>query len=200
MSKLVCGIGFNDRKYLSVVNKSNTIEYEAWRGMLRRCMPEYQNKNQTYIGVTCSENFKSYSFFYEWCQTQIGFGNTDENGSSWQLDKDLLVRGNKVYSEYFCVFVPQRVNSLLTKNDATRGEFPVGVWWHKSDKKFRAQCRDGKGKSKHIVGQFSTPQEAFQAYKKVKESYIKQVANEYRTQLDHRAYEALINYQVNIND
>jgi len=198
-SKLVRGIGSNDNKYPANKDSKPVKEYDLWHGMLRRCMPEYQNKNQTYIGVTCSENFKSYSFFYEWCQTQIGFGNTDENGSSWQLDKDLLVRGNKVYSEYFCVFVPQRVNSLLTKNDATRGEFPVGVSWHKSHKKFQSKCRTGGGERK-FLGYFNTTQEAFLAYKTYKEALIKEVANEYKNQLDPRVYEALMNYEVNEND
>ena len=57
--------------------------------------------------------------------------------------------------------------------------------------------RDGK---KRFLGCFNTPQEAFQAYKTFKEALIKEVANEYKEQLDSRVYEALMNYEVNEND
>lgn len=199
MNKLVHGIGFNDRKYPAFVNKSVTIEYEAWKGMLRRCTKNYWDKYPTYLGVTCSENFKSFSFFYEWFHKQQNSSATDSQGSKWCLDKDLLTRGNKVYSEGKCCFIPQRINSLLTKRDTSRGEYLVGVYWHKKLSKYKSQCSIGKGKRKHL-GYFSTEQEAFLAYKTFKELLIKQVANEYKHQIDERAYAALMAYEVNEND
>jgi hypothetical protein len=129
----------------------------------------------------------------------FGFNSKDDKSNKWHLDKDLLVKGNKIYSENTCVFVPQRLNSLLIKCDATRGEFPVGVRWHKRDNRFLAQCRDGKGKLKHL-GTFTTAQEAFLVYKLFKEELIKQVANEFKEYLDARVYDALIKYEANIND
>ena len=195
----MCGIGFNGRKYPTYINDTIAEEYEAWRGMLRRCTKEYWVKFPTYIGTTCSENFKNYSFFYEWCQEQIGFLKKDENNRYWCLDKDILSNGNKVYSEDVCAFVPERMNLLLVKCDSSRGECPIGVYWCKNRKKFRSKCNNGSGKQK-CLGYFNTPQEAFQAYKTFKEQLIKQVANEYRAQLDPRAYQALMSYEVNIND
>ena len=64
---------------------------------------------------------------------------------------------------------------------------------------FLAKCNFGNGKTKYI-GRFNTPQEAFLAYKTFKEALIKEVANEYKEQLDSRVYEALMNYEVNEND
>lgn len=199
MSKLVNGIGTNEGKCLAVKDGKPTKEYRAWRDMLFRCTEKCWIKNPSYIGTTCSENFKNYSYFYEWCQTQVGFGNKDEKDKIWHLDKDILLKGNKHYSEDTCVFVAKRVNLLLTKSDASRGCYPIGVYWIKSRDRFRSLCGNGIGKLEHL-GYFDTEKEAFLAYKTFKEALIKEVANEYKEQLDERAYEALMKYEVNVDD
>ena len=197
-SKLVQGIGTKGTLYPTWNGKINLKEYDIWVNMLRRCTEKLWTKRPTYIGTTCSENFKSYSFFYEWCQTQFGFGNIDEKGKSWQLDKDILFKGNKVYSEDTCVFVPHKINTLITKSDCTRGSYPVGVSLDKNNRKFAAYCNDGV--SQQMIGRFATEIEAFEAYKTFKEAYIKQVAEQYKSQIDPRAYKALLEYEVNIED
>lgn len=196
---LVYGIGIKGLKYPSKLNKIFVREYRAWSGMLLRCTEKEWSRKPTYINTTCSENFKNYSYFYEWCNKQTGFKNVDEKGKVWHLDKDLLVKGNKHYSEDVCVFVPQRINSLLISCKKSRGTTPVGVYWYDAKAKFISQCTDVSGESKHL-GSYDTQEEAFQAYKVYKEALIKQIANEYKDRLDQRAYNALMNYEVNIND
>lgn len=198
-SKLVSGIGIKGMTYFTQIEGEELKEYTLWAGMLYRCTQKYWDRFPTYIGVTCSENFKSYAFFYEWCNSQTGFNEKDKNGRNWSLDKDILIRGNRHYSEDTCVFVPERLNSLLVKGDAVRGEWPIGVYRSKNSKKFKSRCSNGNGKQKYL-GSFNTPQEAFLAYKTFKEALIKEVANEYKEQLDYRVYEALMNYEVNEND
>ena len=83
-------------------------------------------------------------------------------------------------------------------NRATRGKFPVGVYYDASRSKFQAYIRV-YGKRKHL-GRFDTPEEAFLAYKQAKEAYIKEVANKWKDQIDIRVYEALMKYEVDIND
>ena len=101
--------------------------------MLVRCYSDTsKKKNPTYEGCEVSENFKSYEYFYDWCQKQIGFANKD-----WHLDKDLLVKGNKIYSESTCIFIPSEINLLLTKCTASRGEHLIGVCWDKAKKAFK---------------------------------------------------------------
>jgi len=197
-NKLVYGIGVKGTEYPTKEGR-HTKEYSLWSSMLRRCTEKSWIKHPSYKGVTCSENFKSYTFFYEWCQSQVGFGNKDERGKSWQLDKDILAEGSKVYSEGVCCFVPQRINTLLIKCDASRGDWPIGIYWNKERGVFKSHSMDRDGK-KRFLGCFNTPQEAFQAYKTFKEALIKEVANEYKYQLDPRVYEALMNYEVNEND
>ena len=123
----VCGVGILGAKYPSRVNGVLTKEYDLWYSMLRRCYSDNSKKKRpTYERCEVSDKFKSYEYFYEWCQNQIGFDN-DGNGFPFHLDKDLLVKGNKVYSEDTCVFIPQEINKVLIKCVASRGEHLIGV-------------------------------------------------------------------------
>ena len=121
------------------------------------------------------------------------------NGNPFQLDKDLLIKGNKVYSEDSCIFIPKEINILLVKREALRGTHLIGVCWSKTNKAFMAQVSKNKGKREHL-GFFKTEIEAFNAYKTAKEAFIKEQANERKSQIDIRAYEALMKYEVEIND
>lgn len=56
------------------------------------------------------------------------------------------------------------------------------------------------GGATKYLGTFKTPEQAFQAYKHAKENHIKLLAEKYRGQIDPRAYEALLNYKVEITD
>ena len=194
-SHSVYGVGILGAKYPVSEGSVKTKEYMLWCNMLQRCYSDaYKKERPTYIGCGVSDKFKSYEYFYEWCDKQIGFGNQD-----WHLDKDLLVKGNKVYSETTCVFLPQEINTLLIKRETLRGTHLIGVSWSKTNKAFMAQVSKNKGKSEHL-GFFNTELEAFNAYKQAKESFIKEQAEKYKSQIDPRAYNALMNYQVEITD
>ena len=198
-SPSVYGVGILGTKYPSTINGRNTKEYLLWQCMLQRCCSgDFKNKYQTYKDCEVSENFKSYEYFYEWCHKQIGFGN-DGNGNSFQLDKDLLIKGNKVYSESTCVFIPREINQVLVKRTASRGEHLIGVCWDKTTNAFRAMVSKGKGKSEWL-GYFKTEIEAFNAYKQAKEAFVKEQASKFKSQIDPRAYNALMKYTVEITD
>ena len=116
----------------------------------------------------------------------------------WELDKDILQKGNKLYSKETCCFVPHEINLLLTKSNRSRGEYPVGVCFHKPSGKFVAQLAIN-GKRKHL-GLFASPEEAFQAYKLAKEAQIKVVAEKWKHLLDEWVFQALMAYEVTIDD
>ena len=194
-SPSVYGVGISGAKYPPTVNGRNTKEYALWYSMLKRCYSDkYQKKQPTYEGCEVSNNFKSYEYFYEWCNEQVGFGM-----DGFELDKDLLIKGNKVYSESTCIFIPYEINTLLVKNTASRGEHLIGVSWHNANKAFRARVRKNKGESE-FLGYFKTELEAFNAYKVAKETFVKEQANKWKGKIDIRAYSALMNYEVNIDD
>ena len=195
MSKLVCGKGFNDKPSNTRIDGRKVKEYLLWVDMLNRCFSEkYQTLYPTYKGCNVSDNFLSYSFFYDWCHKQTGFGKVDEKGRSWCLDKDLLFVGNKTYSETACVFVPQEINLFFTDSGAKRGEYPVGVCFHKQTGKFSARCAVN-GKRQHL-GYFDTPEEAFAVYKPFKEALCKQLALKWQPEIDPRLFNAMMNWQI----
>lgn len=189
MSKLVYGIGINNLK-----GKSKTKEYRLWMSMLKRCYSNNtSNKYPTYVDCTVSENFKSFSYFYDWCQKQIGFGI-----DGFEMDKDLLIKGNKEYHEFKCVFIPSKINNILTRANSIRGNLPIGVCFHSLSGKYRSQIRlDGKQVD---IGYFNSPFDAFSAYKHKKESYLKDTAKNYKNKIDPRSYAALLKYRVDFFD
>ena len=191
----VYGVGILGNKYPSKISGVLTKDCMLWKNMLKRCYNDsFKKKNPTYEGCEVSDKFKSYEYFYEWCHKQIGFGD-----EGWHLDKDLLVKGNKIYSENTCVFIPQEINNVLTKRTASRGEHLIGVYWHKTSKVFVARVNKNKRGSEYL-GSFKTEIEAFNAYKKAKEVFVKEVAEKWKSQIDERAYNALMNYEVEIDD
>ena len=197
LSPSVYGVGIVGIRYNTKIDGKHTTEYGTWKNMLRRCYSEKgRHKFQSYDDCTVSENFKKYSYFYEWVNKQVGFNTVDDMGNIFQLDKDLLSKGNKIYSETTCVFLPLEINIALAIKDGKHKKFHVGV--RKNRNKYEVICCINS-KSTYL-GLFNTELEAFNAYKQAKENYLKQLAEKWKDQIDERAYNALMNYQVEITD
>lgn len=170
--------------------------YNAWANMLARCYSmKYQLKQPSYIGCEVCEEWHCFQNFAEWYYNNY----YEVSEQTMALDKDVLYKGNKVYSPDTCVFVPQCVNNLFVKRDRNRGDLPVGVSFHKPRNKYRARCHDGSGHEIHL-GLYNTPEEAFEAYKQYKEQTIKDIAEEYKDVIPEVLYNAMINYEVEIED
>ena len=183
----VFGVGFiGVGEYPVSLNGKVTPAYATWNGMLRRCYcPKYHAKKPTYIGCSVHPNWHNYQNFAEWFEQQYF-------ATCWQLDKDLLIEGNKVYSDTTCVFVPHQINSLLVDCGGTRGDLPQGVSRHR--KGYRALLSiDG---NRHQLGTHATTEEAFEVYKLAKEANVKRMAEQYKCLIDPRVYDSLMRYEV----
>ena len=196
----VFGVGYlGEGKYKVSKNGKNTDEYRIWHNMLMRCYdPKYQERCPTYKGCKLEEFFLNFQHMGEW----INENYYEVLGEQMHLDKDILCKGNKVYSRETCIFVPQRINSLFVKSDKTRGENPIGMTQIYSGD-YQTRCRDGYGKNIYL-GTYSTEEEAFQAYKVYKEKLIKETINSYEGIIPEPYYsrlkEAMYNYEVEIDD
>lgn len=199
--KLVYGVGLNDAGY--VTQEFETIGYvngkqkrkliwrcphhSTWKSMLERCYStKYQDKKPTYKGCTVSEEWLTFSVFKEWMEKQDWEGK--------QLDKDLLFEGNKIYSAVTCVFVTIAVNMLTIDRGNDRGEWPIGVYWHKGANKFRSLCCNPFTKKQEHLGYFYCPEEAHKAWLKRKLEFAHLLAAE---QTDERVAKALIERYTN---
>ena len=188
-------------KYKVMENGKKTKCYKTWKNMLQRCYdPKYHEKHLTYINCVVCDEWLNHQNFGNWYEEN--YYEIEEQKMC--LDKDILHKGNKIYSPDNCVFVPENINKLFIKGDKLRGEYPIGVTYNKATKKFQSQCKihDYKeNKSKSVfLGYYETTQEAFQAYKEFKEQYIKQVADYYKDLIPQRLYNAIYDYKVDIDD
>lgn len=192
-NKLVFGVGINNFEGSCIENGKNIKSYNTWTKMLERSYSsKYHKKHPTYIGCSISDEWKYFSNFKQWFDSNYIDG--------LQLDKDLLIRGNKIYSYETCVFIPSEINSLLTKTDAKRGQYPVGVCFNKKANKFQSQCNNN-GKPVHL-GYFNSPEEAFLKYKQFKENLIQETAVKYLNErkINFKTFYALMEYEVEITD
>ncbi len=160
-----------------------------------RCYDEtIKKKHPTYKNCVICEEWLLYDNFKKWCNKNYYRINNER----MQVDKDILIKRNKLYSPDTCCFVPDRINSLIIKSDSIRGKYPIGVSYIKNT---GLCCASMKKDNKNIwLGEYATPEIAFNVYKTEKEKYIKEVADEYKDKIPNEIYNALYNYEVEIDD
>ncbi|MDD9147360.1 hypothetical protein OYT88_02195 [Sporolactobacillus sp. CQH2019] len=180
------------RDYTIGKGKYNSTKYSkayfTWNNMNRRTSINSDYKNwRRYKDCSVVDEWHNFQNFAEWYNKNY----YEIPGHKMELDKDILVKGNKIYSPQTCCFVTHELNSLFTSNSINRGSLPIGV--QRCHDKFKAYCNGN-------LGTFDTPEEAFQAYKEAKEKRIRKVAEEYKGLIDERVYQAMICWTVEIGD
>lgn len=188
---IIQGTAINDTE----VNTKTEISYRMWHNLINRALnAKVKKKIPTYKDVSVCKEWLTYSNFKTW------FDNP-ENGyiDGYELDKDILVKGNKIYSPQTCCFVPHEINTLLINRKRFRGKYPIGVSKSNSGKyKATVNVRN----TRIVIGTFNTTEEAFNAYKRAKETIIKSIAKEYYDNrlIKKNVYDALNAYNIEIND
>lgn len=177
--------------YMGVGEFSSRSEaFNKWRQMIRRCYcQKYQEKHPAYSGCTVDAKWHNYQTFAAWITLQPRW-----NEKGWELDKDLLTKGNKIYREDTCTVIPKHLNLLIASSRSGRG-MPTGVCWDSRNSKYMAYCNDQNGQRKHL-GYFDCVDGAFLAYKEFKESVVRHLAGKYKGLIRHDAFCALMNYEV----
>lgn len=160
--------------------------------MLKRCYSsekKYENYKEQGI-VVCDEwlNFLTFKSWYDRNFYQVG-------NEQMNLDKDILCHGNKMYCPEYCIFVPKRINSLFVRAKNRRGSLPIGV--HQKKGYFISSCSIN---GENVKNKHKDPMSAFLCYKEIKENHVKEIANQYKGKIPQRLYEAMIMFEVKIDD
>lgn len=193
------GVGMIGNTNTSIDNKKKK-SYLTWKGMLARCYDSNNKAKSYYNKCSVCDEWLIFENFEKW----FDYNYYEIDNKKMCLDKDILIKGNKIYSPQTCVFVSNEINTMFTKNNARRGKCVIGVYFNsrRKEKQYYALCRFNE-KNQKIIGRYDTEIEAFKAYKIAKENHIKQVADEYKSKYPNfpiKLYEAMYDYEVEITD
>jgi len=170
-------------------NGSMSKAYITWRHMIiRGYNKKYKTKYPTYKDCTVDKEWHNFQVFAKW------YTRHEFYGLGYELDKDILVRGNKVYSANTCSLVPKQVNYLLLDKYNFRGDYPVGITKNKLGGNFAVKV-SLYGKNNYL-GSFTDLKEACGVYKKAKESYVKEVALFWQGRIEDKVFEKLMKWTV----
>ena len=159
--------------------------YKLWSDLLNRCYNSNHKYYKNYGGknIKVCDEWLCYANFKEWYEKHY----YELDNERVELDKDILVRGNKVYSPDTCVFVPRCIN-VLFRDYAKESKLPRGVSLDYG--KYKAYINiDGKKKN---LGRFNTPEEAKNIYEEARLKEIKRLAECYKDKIPEKLYNKLI--------
>ncbi len=189
MKPIMCGIGYRGSENVDCRSES----YLKWHDMLCRCYnTKFHERQPQYRGCTVCEEWLNYSNFKVW------YDQNKVLGLSLDLDKDILFKGNREYSTATVAFVPHEINTLFINGKKNRGDLPLGVYFDKSKGKYRAEMNFMSRPIK--LGCFDTAEAAFARYKEYKEDFIKDIAGQYKDEIPHKVYEAMMKWKIEIDD
>ena len=202
---MVYGKGYSDADCCEITkNGKPTKEYETWRGIIRRCshLEKDLERHPEYKDVNICEEWLHFKNFMTWLQSQPNYDKWKIGGRSWTIDKDIIHKGNKIYSPDNCCLVPNNVNVLFTNRKNHRGTPAPGVNYAKWMNRYRAAVNNPLLCKTVQLGSYKTLQEAFEVYKKTKEIIIKSVAEiEYALgNISKKCYDAMLKYEIKITD
>jgi hypothetical protein len=189
MAPSVCGVGYLGAPIQRKGGTSKLL-YSRWSAMLQRCYDD-SDRNKTYEGAIVCDEWHNFQNFAKWIKSQR---NGETKG--WHLDKDVIVRNRgKLYSPETCICIPVEINSTVTSLGRKQGNCKsLGVWYDKKSNSYVAAC--AWDKIKHELGRYKTEAAAYLKYKETKEWVVKNLAEKYKSELDPRAYEALLKWEL----
>ncbi|ATW62060.1 hypothetical protein [Dickeya phage Coodle] len=182
MGKLIYGVGFNDMDSTISKLRFGSKAYDAWRNMLQRCYdPKFHLRYTTYLNCSVCKEWFSFKNFYSWFVLNYIEGH--------QLDKDILVPGNKEYSPDKCVFIPHWLNSFTTNKVNRRGKYPIGVSAYRGG--YVSHCNNPFNGNQEHLGCFVSAEEAYQSWLNKKLEHALRLKDEMDS-IDQRLYPSII--------
>lgn len=185
---LVEGRGYNDCQIVLTEYEYGIVAYTTWRNMFRRCYNKsWHKKFPNYSGCSVCKKWWSLSTFIDWFKKNYKEG--------YQLDKDILVCNNKIYSPDTCCYVPPEINKLVMQYKSFSKESPQGV---RKTLSGRYEARIKVHEHDIHLGTYDDESKAISAYKKAKKNMIAEMANDFFSEgkISEKVYDALLNFEV----
>lgn len=166
------------------VGKYNTKEhmkaFKRWSDMFLRCYDPYYLNNDKYIAyrdVVVCEEWHNYQVFAEWYYENYVEG--------FELDKDFLFVGNRVYSPQTCIFLPKRINIFIAnkmrkRENSSGGHAGISIRKLKNGITYVIKCNN-----------FDTSEEIYLGRNKELE-YAIDIYNKYRYEQSLKAYKYML--------
>lgn len=188
------GVGYNSKSkgYLTYDPARKTVKgryledlaLSSWKLMITRVC-----KDVAYSDCEIIDSWLDYQNYAE-------FYYTDKyRKKGWCLDKDILVKDNRIYSPKTCCFVPNEINSYIANyrgiKNRQQKDLPVGVSLFKKQNLYRARVNDSITK-KSIVKYFKNAEDAAEAYKEMKKVQIVKLADKWKDEISPKVYKSLI--------
>lgn len=189
----VLGVGYlGIGEHRSRINGIKTQAYIIWSSMLTRCYSDKFIGKQNYEKCFVCDDWLNFQNFARWHEANYYFLEDE----SVELDKDIIMKGNKIYSPETCLYVPHKINTVICNRHNDRGKHLIGV--QKRRGKYIAICNI-EGERKYI-GIFSSENDAYVAYKNAKEAEIQRVAESYRGRIPNIVIEYISKYTIDMTD
>ena len=187
----VYGVGYlGEGVHIKTVKRKATKVYDIWKAMLARCYCNiFQQKQKTYLGCSVCDEWHNFQVFAEW------YVNHEFYGLGYDLDKDILSKGNKIYSPDTCCLVPSEVNRVIVEKERNGRVLPTGIWKRGDSGAYTSKVMGEDGSVKSL-GVFRSADSALIAYKAARENRVKQVAEKWKGKIKPDVYDALMNWTV----
>lgn len=152
-------------------HKANTAAYRKWSGMISRCYNELNKSYKSYSDCTIDDEWFNYQNFASWFYDQ-------DAPNDFELDKDTLIDGNRVYSPETCLLISKsdNIKAKVASNDNNKhGYAGVYMTTYKDAKYFAAKITIN-GKRVNISGGFRTAKDAHEALQ-LRKAQLRGLAN-----------------------
>ena len=186
-SKTICNKGYiGEGVHKTWENGEKTKAYRCWTQMLTRCYNEKSKaKRSTYMDCEVCDEWLNFQNFAQWYSEHYYEVDNDK----MCLDKDIVVKKNKIYLPQTCIFVPNRINVFFLNNAKNRNDLPLGLYY-----------RNGKTITSRVTGRKTTVEEGFLLYKRHKEEELISLIRSYGNQIPLRVQNIILNYKIEITD
>lgn len=173
--KSIFGIGYiGDGKYMTQVDGKKQLVYQVWVSMIERCcVEEKRDKHKAYEKSELCLEWHNYQNFAEWFENN----SYDIGNERLHLDKDIMYKGNTIYSPYHCILVPQIINEQFKSHSGREKKIDTDLPYtiRRTATGYSATYR---GKT---LGIYKTVDECISVYLSKKKEYLNELVDRYDT-------------------